>query len=177
LLQGVIWVFFRILMPLAYDTSTPSGKAHLLTGLVFSFNILFNYAMCVRTDPGSPPDLFDAAEDGGVSGELSVVAGAPAAPGVATAGGLHGGAGGARVSSTGGAAAGGASRPRWCRKCHNVKPPLTHHCSVCRHARSHTRAHAPAVRACSFPRIRAQLDSTPHLPPHHHPRTHAAAAC
>lgn len=108
--QGVIWVFYRILMPLSYDTSTPEGMAHLATGAVFSFNILFNYAMCVRSDPGSPPDLFASAE-GGEAAPL---------PGLETADGLP-------VLGT----APGVPRPRWCRRCRNTKPPLAHHCSVC----------------------------------------------
>jgi hypothetical protein len=117
-------------MPIMYDSTSPAGVAHQITGVLLSFNILFNYAMCVRTDPGSPPDLFDAAEDGALDG----VGGAPAAAGgdgAAAAGGARG-------------AAGPAPRQRWCRKCHNHKPPLAHHCSVCRHARS-----APARCACA----------------------------
>lgn len=103
-------MFYRILMPLSYDTSTPEGVAHLTTGAVFSFNILFNYAMCVRSDPGSPPDLFASAE-GGEAAPL---------PGLETADGLP-------VLGT----APGVPRPRWCRRCRNTKPPLAHHCSVC----------------------------------------------
>jgi len=105
--QGVIWVFFRILMPLSYDTSTPEGLAHLATGAALSFNILFNYAQCVRSDPGSPPDLFASAEGGEGAGPET-------ADGAAVLG-----------------SAPGAPRPRWCRRCRNTKPPLAHHCSVC----------------------------------------------
>ena len=97
-------------MPLSYDASTPEGMAHLALGVAFSFNILFNYAMCVRSDPGSPPDIFASVEDG----EAAPGAGLESADGLAVLG-----------------ATPGAPRPRWCRKCRNTKPPLAHHCTVC----------------------------------------------
>jgi tetratricopeptide (TPR) repeat protein len=62
-------------MPIAYDVASPSGRAHRLTGVLFSFNILFNYAMCVRTDPGAPPDLFDEAEKAVADDDLEVALG------------------------------------------------------------------------------------------------------
>jgi len=111
-------VYFRILMPLAYDTSTPSGKLHLALGACLSFNILFNYAQCVRTDPGAPPDLFDAAEVGAEGGGPLVL-----------------------VNET-------PSRQRWCRKCQNVKPVLAHHCSVCGRCVLKMDHHCPWMNNC-----------------------------
>jgi hypothetical protein len=113
-------------MPLTYDTSTPAGMAHLALGAAFSFNILFNYAMCVRTDAGAPPDMFDAAEDGALEGSPAAAGGGP----------------------RGGGAAAGPLRPRWCRKCHNVKPPLAHHCSVCGRCVLKMDHHCPWMNNC-----------------------------
>ena len=67
-LQGVIWVYFTILLPLMFNPLTPRGAAHTILSLWLSFNILFNYAMCSRTDPGRPPDLFSSAEGGEAGG-------------------------------------------------------------------------------------------------------------
>lgn len=60
--QGVITVYFRVLLPLMFDLRTAGGLAHSAAGLWLSSNILFNYALCVRTPPGAPPDLLDAVE-------------------------------------------------------------------------------------------------------------------
>jgi len=57
-------VYFRLLLPLMFDPRTPTGAPHLCLGVWLSFNILFNYLMCVRTDPGAVPDLFAIAEEG-----------------------------------------------------------------------------------------------------------------
>ncbi len=117
-------MYFRILLPLMFDPRTPGGAAHTFAGVWLSFNILFNYAWCVRTDPGSPPDLFDAAEEGGAQ---------------------H--AGGPR-SSVGHTPGHGRGRPRWCRKCQNVKPPVAHHCSVCKRCVLKMDHHCPWMNNC-----------------------------
>ena len=126
--QGVIWVYFTILLPLMFNPFTVPGAAHTTVGLWLSFNILFNYYMCARTNPGRPPDLFSSAE----SGEA---AGSPTKRG----GGGNGQPQGGVLSQ---------HTMRWCRVCNNVKPPICHHCSVCNTCVLRMDHHCPWMNNC-----------------------------
>ena len=120
LIIGVCTVYFRVLLPLLFDLSSPRGVANSLTSVWLTFNILFNYWQCVRTRAGSPPDLF--AEPDAERGAAPLSVGPPA-------GSLPPGA-------------------RWCRKCSNMKPVLSHHCSVCDCCVLKMDHHCPWVNNC-----------------------------
>lgn len=123
-MQGVIWVYFTILLPLMFNPYTSRGAAHTVLSVWLSFNILFNYAMCSRTDPGSPPDLFSSAESGEAGGSPTKRA---------AAGQMH---------------SSGQHTMRWCRTCNNVKPPICHHCSVCNRCVLKMDHHCPWMNNC-----------------------------
>ena len=122
----MIWVYFTILLPLMFNPFTVPGAAHTAMGLWLSFNILFNYAMCVRTNPGRPPDLFSSAESGEAGGSPTKRGGGPQPQG------------GVLSQHT----------MRWCRTCNNVKPPICHHCSVCNTCVLRMDHHCPWMNNC-----------------------------
>jgi len=63
LISGIIFVYYRALLPYYWAGWRPGGIAHLLLSVFLSANIFYNYTLVVLTKPGSPPDDPHADDD------------------------------------------------------------------------------------------------------------------
>lgn len=154
LISTVGFLFYNVILP-EMDLTPLARGLHTCVAGFFLVNVLFNYALCSATRPGSPPRMrrlpgtFDEEEDGAFEGDAVAAMGAPA-----EAGARH------RKVVDSGPAAGGpghlrsAVRPefrelwRTCRKCKNPKSPRAHHCSVCKVCVLNFDHHCPWVNQC-----------------------------
>ena len=110
-----------------------------LMGLLWVFavcNLLYNYAMCIFSDPGRVKGLSLRAQLAvAVECDPSYVRGAAAVLAEAKK----------RANTN---ADDSSFSVRWCDECHSPKPPRVHHCSVCRACVLKMDHHCPWVNNC-----------------------------
>lgn len=53
-----MYLYFRVLLPAAFRSRPPLLAAlHVAGALWLASNVLINYALCIATDPGFPPQV------------------------------------------------------------------------------------------------------------------------
>lgn len=119
------FVFFTLILPTYNQTITKLGIGTL--GMFMLFNSIFNYWKAVRTSPGVPPLGIDTVED--------------ATPHFAS--GL-----GNRLRNYERVSSGDPGHFKICKKCDRIRPPRTHHCSVCQHCILRYDHHCPWIYNC-----------------------------
>ena len=129
------FVYFRYVVPF-YDPHPLVALPLSTIGVFLLFNVLYNYYKAVVVSPGIPPLAADAAEAGG------------AEPRTALGNRLrqydsHGSSGDDEVQSTN-----IGRRKAVCGKCSRVRPPRTHHCSVCGSCIYRFDHHCPWIYNC-----------------------------
>lgn len=105
----IIWTYFSIVYPLLCRSF---AYFNVVIAIAVGYNILYNYVMCVLTDPGSPPTCLDPSSFlGGVTG-----------------GDIEGGSKGHGTRYMLDVAP--AIMYKYCIFCKAIKPPRTHHCNI-----------------------------------------------
>ena len=56
LIVGIAYCFVNVILPLSVDYASAIGLLKAAAASFLMFNIMFNYVMSVRTDPGSPTE-------------------------------------------------------------------------------------------------------------------------
>lgn len=128
LISFIILVYFIEIHHRLFQEHLWIGRMSLLISCFFGFHILLNYLLCAFTDPGCPP-LCD--DPGRLLGQrFTIIDGKRVykinykleiAPGV---------------------------NYRYCRYCSCIKPPRSHHCSVCNRCVFEMDHHCPWMNNC-----------------------------
>ena len=144
LIGGVVTTVVSTVIPLLVLSGTPSPFAamacHAAVSLWIVCNILFNYLLTIRTDPGSvPADFAHPADVEGNAKNNAVVASAPAPAGAAPTQPPKAPPLCVPIPQAHG---------RWCDVCNRPKPALTQHCYVCRRCVVRQDHHCPWVAGC-----------------------------
>ncbi|CAI7795049.1 unnamed protein product, partial [Closterium sp. NIES-53] len=131
LILAIVYLAFSLLLPMAWPIHTPAGMLHAVAAAWVSFNILFNFYCAATRHPGSPPPLAlpDKEIRGAPQGDVRVSVGRIVADMQLN------------LSDT-------MPCVRWCDKCQNLKPPLTHHCHICERCVLKMDHHCPWMHNC-----------------------------
>ncbi|GJP41292.1 hypothetical protein CLOM_g950 [Closterium sp. NIES-68] len=130
LILAIIYLAFTLLLPMSWPMHTPAGICHGIAAAWVSFNILFNFYCAATRHPGSPPPLaLPDKESRGPQGDVRLSMGRAVAD--------------MQLNLS-------DSMPcvRWCDKCQNLKPPLTHHCHICERCVLKMDHHCPWMHNC-----------------------------
>lgn len=117
--QYIVW---------SYDRGTGVGLT--VVGIFILINVLYNYYKAVRVSPGLPPLAVDAAEYGhttALSHRLRQYE---------------------RLPSDDEDVSPSATRLATCKKCSRIRPPRTHHCSICKSCIYRYDHHCPWIYNC-----------------------------
>lgn len=124
LISSIIYVYFHSLFPLMYDVGTVFGAVNFMWDSWVTFNLMFNYILCVVTRPGAPHvDLLSPDDRERL---LSRVAADP----------------NTRLRK------GDGRTLRWCQTCQQPKPPRAHHCHACGACVLKMDHHCPWINSC-----------------------------
>lgn len=117
----IITFWFFVMIPmLTGDQSVLKFIVHFAMGVYISAALLFNYIMCIRTDPGKPPeDWKQQALQTGIINALTSPSPVEQQ----------------RWST-------------YCKRCDDPKPPRTHHCHICDRCVMRMDHHCPWVNNC-----------------------------
>lgn len=118
LISCIIYLFFTTILPSIHSIYSVGGIAHILISAWLIFNVFFNYFYCIKTDPGSPPDVIDLEQNS------------------------------LRIGSRQEALGDEAMVARWCKRCQKPKPPMTHHCHICKRCILKMDHHCPWMHNC-----------------------------
>ena len=132
IIASCTYVFFMYVVPYHdWDALTALGTISL--GLFFLFNSLYNYYKCVRVSPGHPPTSAEIEEAGEVSALGNRLCGQdPVSDDEEQARKIRYN----QVTYT------------VCGKCDRIRPPRTHHCSVCNCCVLKMDHHCPWIYNC-----------------------------
>ena len=132
IIASCTYVFFMYVVPF-YDWDIVSGTGIISMGLFFLFNSLYNYYKCVCVSPGFPPTSAEIEEAGEVSALGNRLCNQDPLSDDEEEGRRI------RYKQTTYAV---------CGKCDRIRPPRTHHCSVCNSCVLKMDHHCPWIYNC-----------------------------
>lgn len=120
LIGGVALFWFYVILPLLTVDYSFGRYFHIVLAIIVLFEVLFNYFMVVRTNPGNPPVEWTQAMEKHIDTLRTDTADPRKGEGFSM----------------------------WCKRCNKAKPPRAHHCFICNRCIARMDHHCPWMNNC-----------------------------